>query len=264
MSTPHSESAVAFVIEDDPFACRALGQFLETQGFIVLTEVTYAGAHRLIATHPPPRLAIVDLMLRDDSGTSARRSAAHGISLVHDLKRRDPTVAIVIWTAYSNHLAPLLPLLTRGYTGLACVAKGSPEEELLTAITRALQQDIFLSVDGAETVIWERLFLDALDPAVAQQVVDLARGFENLTPQQYEVAKRMTWTPEAIARQLGLKVSTVRKYIDTLYDRLGLKDEEMVAGYRRETLLVLAHTLRRLWGDMGAGRQGEEQPAASP
>jgi hypothetical protein len=38
----------------------------------------------------------------------------------------------------------------------------------------------------------------------------------------------------------------VRKYIDAIYDRLELKDTEAIAGYRREVLLALAHTLRRL------------------
>jgi hypothetical protein len=38
----------------------------------------------------------------------------------------------------------------------------------------------------------------------------------------------------------------VRKYIDTIYDHLELKNRETVARYRRDVLLALAYLLRRL------------------
>ena len=167
---------------------------------------------------------------------------------MHALKRRDPAVAVVIWSAYGGTIAPILLLLTSGYTGLAYVAKGSPEEVLHDAITHALRQDVFFQpgIDDAATDSWDQVFLDALEPPVAATVVKLARCFDELTPQQRAVAERMTCTTEAIAHQLGIRVTTVRKYIDAIYDRLELKDTEAIAGYRREVLLALAHTLRRL------------------
>ncbi len=154
----------------------------------------------------------------------------------------------MIWTAYGGHVAPVVPLLISGYTSLAYVAKGSPETVLHEAILRALRQDVFLQpgIDGPATTAWEQLFLDALEPAVATVVAQLAQCFDDLTPQQREVAERMTYTTEAIARQLGLRIATVRKYVDAIYERLDLKGVEAVAGYRRDALLVLAHTLRRL------------------
>jgi len=248
MSVPISGPATAFVIEDDPFARWALGQYLESLRFTVLTAETYTDAAALIAGHPPPRLAVVDLALRDNPAERIPQSRSRGITLVHALKRRDPAVAVVIWSAYGGTIAPILPLLTSGYTGLAYVAKGSSQEALHDAISHALRQDVFFQpgIDHAATDSWEQMFLDALEPPVAATVVKLARCFDELTPQQRAVAERMTCTTEAIAHQLGIRVTTVRKYIDAIYDRLELKDTETVAGYRREVLLALAHILRRL------------------
>ena len=65
---------------------------------------------------------------------------------MHALKRRDPAVAVVIRSDYGGTVAPILPLLTSGYTGLAYVAKSSPREVLDDAISYALRQDIFFSV----------------------------------------------------------------------------------------------------------------------
>jgi len=90
------------------------------------------------------------------------------------------------------------------------------------------------------------MFLDALEPEVAATVIKLVRCFDELTPQQRAVAERMVYTTEAIAHQFGIRVTTVRKYIDTIYDYLELKNRETVARYRRDVLLALAYLLRRL------------------
>jgi len=248
MSLSISRPATAFVIEDDPFALRALGQYLESLQFMVLTAQTYTDAAALIARHPPPRLAVVDLGLRDNPAEPIPQSRSRGITLVHALKRRDPTVAVVIRSDYDGTVAPILPLLISRYTGLTYVAKGSPQEALQDAITHALRQDVFFQpgIDHAATDSWEHMFLDALEPAVAAMVVKLARSFDELTPQQRAVAERMVCTTEAIAHQLGIRVTSVRKYIDAIYDRLELKDTEAIAGYRREVMLALANILRRL------------------
>jgi len=46
MSVPISGPATAFVIEDDPFARWALGQYLESLRFTVLSAETYTDAAR--------------------------------------------------------------------------------------------------------------------------------------------------------------------------------------------------------------------------
>ena len=248
MSVPISGPATAFVIEDDPFARWALGQYLESLRFTVLSAETYTDAAALIAGHPPPRLAVVDLALRDNPAEPIPQSRSRGITLVHALKRRDPAVAVVIRSDYGGTVAPILPLLTSGYTGLAYVAKSSPREVLDDAISYALRQDIFFQsdIDHAATDSWDQMFLDALEPEVAATVIKLVRCFDELTPQQRAVAERMVYTTEAIAHQFGIRVTTVRKYIDTIYDHLELKNRETVARYRRDVLLALAYLLRRL------------------
>jgi len=83
MSVSISGPATAFVIEDDPFARWALGQFLESLRFTVLSAETYTDAAALIAGHPPPRLAVVDLALRDNPAERIPQSRSRGITLVH-------------------------------------------------------------------------------------------------------------------------------------------------------------------------------------
>jgi DNA-binding NarL/FixJ family response regulator len=248
MSVPVSDPATAFVIESDSFARWALSQYLELLQYKVLTAETYTDASALIAGHPTPRLVVVDLALRDNPAERIPQQRSRGITLVHALKRRDPAVAVVIRSDYGGTVAPILPLLTSGYTGLAYVAKSSPREVLDDAISYALRQDIFFQsdIDHAATDSWDQMFLDALEPEVAATVIKLVRCFDELTPQQRAVAERMVYTTEAIAHQFGIRVTTVRKYIDTIYDYLELKNRETVARYRRDVLLALAYLLRRL------------------
>ncbi len=241
--------ATALVIEDDPFAQFALRQYLEAKQFNVISATTYAEARRLIASQaPPPLLGIVDLALRETDESVPAIRDAYGIELVHTLKRLYPQIAIVIWTAYFDGVARILPLLTRGYTGLACVAKGSPESALNEAITRALSHDVYLhhSIVMAHPEPADAMFLKALGPELAPVIEQIAARFAELTPRQREVAERMTCTTDIIAQQLGLTVMTVRKYTDAIYERLELKEDSNINGFRRDAMIVLAHTLRRM------------------
>src|SRR5205814_1518184 len=79
------------VIDDEPSIRRSLSRVLEERGFAV--ETAPSGAEGLAAAERwDPRVVLLDLQLPD----------ATGLTILRSLKSRDPTVAVLMITAYGN------------------------------------------------------------------------------------------------------------------------------------------------------------------
>ncbi len=172
-----------------------------------------------------------------------------GLELIQEIKALNEQCGLVLWSAYTHFLPRLMQLVVQGYRGLAYIPKGVRAQVLRTAIGRVLAGDVFLhrAVIGEETQSLEYALLASLEPEVARLVMDVAQRFETLTPRQMEVVSRITHTPAAIAKEMGVEVRTVRNYQDAIYDRLGLRNLQPEAQHvRRAPIILLALLLHQL------------------
>ena len=238
-----STAALALLVEDDPFMRSAVSDFLqEEMAMTVHTAVSYGEALSKIDALAACDLALVDISLPPHADFESKRQPL-GIKLVHKIKQKHSRCGVVLWSAYTHFLRELTALISEGYQGLAYVPKGSRVQVLKTAIERVMQGDVFLhqAVLGGDQSDVERLIVTSLEPEIADIVLAVADGLEELSPRQMQVVERITKTPAAIARDLNLGVRTVRNYQDAIYERLGLRSGwGDVQEIRRDAIITLA------------------------
>lgn len=246
---PHYHGS-ALLVEDDPFMRQSVASFLTDIGFEVSAVSTYAQAAALLEIRGISfRLAVVDLSLPEYNDEDSAPRFPLGLAIAQLVKRMHPHTGVVVWSAYTDDLADILSLVEEGHRGLAYVPKGSRAETLRRAVALVLAGDVYLpgnaiARSGPEAT---SRFLQALHADIALAVRSVEARLDLLTPRQLEVATLLAFRPDVIAVELGLGEKTVRNYVDSVYDVLGLKDRAS-HDMQRETLIVLAMLLRRLSG----------------
>lgn len=235
------------LVEDDPFMRQAVAGFLTNLGFEVDSASDYAQAMSLLERASIGlRLAVVDLSLPEQGDEDVAPRKPLGLAIARHIKQTRRHAGVLIWSAYTHHLADILALIEDGHRGLAFVPKGSRAETLRRAVSLVMEGDVYLPAGAiARTApgAVER-FLQALRPDVAHIVREVELRLNDLAPRHIDIATRFALRPEAIASELGLETKTIRNYSDNLYEALGLKED--FQGMRRDSLIVLAVLLRRL------------------
>jgi DNA-binding NtrC family response regulator len=113
------------VVDDDPMVADALTLTLEADGFEVWTATSVKAALDTVAD-TAVQAAIVDLNLPDGDG----------IALTRELKRRDPTVEVIILTGYGSMRRAMEA--TKGAGAFHVLDKPFDPEEVLALIGSAL------------------------------------------------------------------------------------------------------------------------------
>lgn len=234
------------LVEDDIFAQRELAFFLSDMGFDVTCAGVYEEAQGILGAPALFRLAVVDLRLRRVGERRPTAGAELGLRLVRQIKRASPGTAVTIWTSYEDQVRAIAGMVAEGWSGLAYAVKGSAPEELRQAIDHALRGDVYFQRGlPCATPNASEALLAALPSPTAALVVHVAEHADALSPKEREVIERLTCSTESIAQQMHISPHTVRNYLDAIFTRCGLKDAP-AAELRRDTVLVLAHLLRRL------------------
>lgn len=237
----------ALLVEDDPFMRQAVDGFLTNLGFNVDTASNFAQAMNSLASGTTDlRLAVVDLSLPEQGDEDIAPRKPLGLALARHIKQTRRHTGVLIWSAYTHHLADILALIEDGHRGIAFVPKGSRAETLRRAVSLVMVDDVYLpagAIARSAPEATER-FLQALRPDVAHIVREVEARMDDLAPRQIDIATRFALRPEAIASELVLEKKTIRNYTDSLYEALGLKEDSK--GMRRDSLIVLAVLLHRL------------------
>ncbi len=239
----------ALLVEDDPFMRSAVADYLqEDLAMVVHTARSYEEARaQFNAIAEYCSLALVDISLPERGEDDAFRRP-FGLDLAREIKMMQPACGVVLWSAYTHFLPDIMDMIADGRRGLAYVSKGSRVQVLQTAIEQVMDGDVFLhrAVLGDKNIDIEQAILASLDPEVARAVEEVAARLSQLSPRQMQVARRITLTPAVIARELGLKVRTVRNYQDEIYDRLGFRESlDMGQHLRRDPIIMLALLLHK-------------------
>ncbi len=174
-------------------------------------------------------LEVVDGLRPDVVLTDIRMPPAHhleGIQAAHSIRQRHPRIGVVVLSQHSD-ATYALQLFKSGTEGLGYLLKSRVGE--LDELLHALRE-----VAAGRSVI---------DPGVVERLVDYqARQTKSplrmLSEREVDVLREMAEgkSNPTIAEALHLSESSVEKYINTIFSKLGLSEERSVS--RRVTAVL--------------------------
>jgi two-component system response regulator RegA len=118
MEQQHDESLL--IVDDDSLFCESLAGALRRRGFRVVTEKNARTAAERLHTNPP-RFAIIDLRIGNDSG----------LALVEQAATIEPPIRAVVLTGYAS-IATAVEAVKLG--AIHYLAKPAEVEDILTAL----------------------------------------------------------------------------------------------------------------------------------
>ena len=211
------------VIADDNYLVReGTRRLLEDSGVVDVLATVGTAAELLQA---------VEALRPDVVLTDIRMPPGHqveGIEAAHAIRKRHPSIGVVVLSQHSD-AAYAVQLLEDGTDGLGYLLKTRVGE--LDELLRALHE-----VAAGRSVV---------DPGVVERLVDFrSRQAESplrlLSPREVDVLREMAEgkSNSSIAADLHLSESSVEKYVNSIFSKLGLTEERLLS---RRVAAVLAY-----------------------
>jgi len=245
---------LVLVVDDDVFFRESIVAFLRRRGFTTLEAGDFETAYNL-AAEARPTAAIIDLVLPPGPNQPVHVDQNLGVELARRLKQLDPTIAVVLFSAFGNRSRAVLTLAVEGFSGLAYITKGynSGPATLLQALKETRAGHVLILVDQEDEAgqlasrFWQRL-----TPEERQLVSRAVALFPTLTDRESEIARALGHglTVQAVAEKLGISIRTAEKHINHIYSKLELDRADAFDPPLRKSVL-LAKTVWLL--DMLAG-----------
>jgi DNA-binding NarL/FixJ family response regulator len=218
-------SSIRVAIADDSYLIReALAELIgSTEGVEIVASVEDGDALRSFVDSDAPDVAIIDIRM-PPSGDN------EGIELAQQLRGTHPEVGVIVLSQYSGP-AYAIALLEDGAEGRGYILKERIHDrsELLNAIS---------VVAGGGTTIDPTL----IDQLIAADRHPGASPLDELTTREREVLGEMAEgkSNAAIAESLVLTKRAVEKHVGSIFQKLGLEDDEVVSRRVTAVLLYLA------------------------
>jgi two-component system nitrate/nitrite response regulator NarL len=159
----------------------------------ILEAATLEESFALCQAHPDLQVCLLDLTLR----------AENGLGALTRLKERAPEMAVVVVSG-AEDIGTIRQCIESG--AMSYIPKSLPPEVLTEALNSVLRGELYLPTQVLE--------LDRRTPAPA------------LTPRQLEVLRYLSrgWPTKAICRELNLSEHTVKEYISSIFQALGVRN----------------------------------------
>jgi DNA-binding NarL/FixJ family response regulator len=205
------------VLADDNYLVReGTRRLLEESGAITVTAAVGSAADLLDAvTRTTPDVVLTDIRM-PVPGTTGR--SMEGIDAAHVIKTRTPSVGVVILSQYADE-AYAFELFRNGTAGLAYLLKDRVGD--LVQLLAALRE-----VAAGGSVIDPQV----VDALVARRARLRESPLARMTPRELEVLREMAQGHgnAGIATRLSLAESSVEKYVNSIFTKLGLTAETQV------------------------------------
>jgi len=138
---PEAKTVKVLIVEDHPLFSKGLASLITGKpGYVVAGEASSLSRAMKIAEQKKPELAIVDILLGNESG----------LDLIPRLKSLNPDMVILVLSAHDEryYSERALRLGARGY-----IMKDKPAENVLDAIKTVMSGKIYLSETERERVL---------------------------------------------------------------------------------------------------------------
>lgn len=238
------------VVDDDVFNREGLRLYLEESGYEVYEAADVAAAKE-VAKEKSPNVAIVDIVMPMKVGESAQSTRSAGIELARYLKKLDPAMGIVIFSAHDNRGSDVWNMVRDGMRGMVYKLKGCPPSAIKEAIQEALAGRVLIDQD---VLINPRTLVDELLAQLAEDerpfVTTAVSQLDELTPRESEIGRRLaaSHSIQGIADALGISTKTVENHVSHIYGKLNLTDLMADEGpsLRKVVILAKAHMIKEL------------------
>ncbi len=249
MNTDNSASQTVLVVDDNHFNQGGLELYLKSQGYQTLAAGDHRSAVELAARHLPP-LAVVDIVLPATPFGPAESHLSLGLEVVRLLKHMNPSMGVVIFSAFEDRGPEVWSMVRDGMRGIAYLLKGSRPERVLAALEETAAGNVLLEPELARAANQMAEEMRArLSPEERPWVEYAANAIDSLTPREAQVVWRVaaSHTTQSIATSLGIKRKTVETHSARAYRKLGFGELESKAPtLRRSVLLAKACMLYQL------------------
>jgi DNA-binding NarL/FixJ family response regulator len=199
---------LSVVLADDHQLFReGLKGLLEADGMVVVGEAASGQEAVALARELAPDVLVLDLRMGSASGLEALRS----------LSSSDPDICTVVVTV-SAERADVLEALAAGARGY--LLKDTSVDQLAISVRQAAEGQIVIS--------------SALAGALRMHVRAGARGeddLRSLTPREQAVLRLMADGADngAIGRELSISPHTVKQYVRSIFEKLGVRSRVQAA-----------------------------------
>lgn len=240
MSATDEGNKRILVVDDNEFNRDGVALFLRSNGYEVFTAGDEAAAFAL-AEQTRPWAAVIDIVIPAAAHGKAQVSQSVGLRLVRRLKTLDPTMGVVVFSAYEDRGSDVWDLIRQGIGGLAYMLKGARPDRLLKVLYEtaagAVVLDDHVAANKPQLAQEMRAQLGVDERGWVERAVRL---MPTLTPREWDVARRLANSHNllGIAQELDLSPRTVENHIGHVYDKLGLNTVDTAAPTLRKSMLL--------------------------
>jgi DNA-binding NarL/FixJ family response regulator len=186
------------IIDDHRMFAESLARLLADEEGITVVGTAQTGVEGIeLVGRLQPRVALVDYHMPD----------IDGVQIITAIKRRDPTIMVVMLTASTDDQV-LLAAIDAACSGF--LTKDRAADEVAIAVRAAAAGEALISA-----AVLARLLprLNRVQPALGP----------DLTAREHQILELLAqgWTNRAIAAELHLSLNTVRNYVQYVLAKLG-------------------------------------------
>ncbi len=192
------------LVDDHELVATGLKMVLETSPDIESVDVVDSGESALRAVEKNrPNVILMDIELPGMNGAEASKR----------ILEKHPEIKIICLSQY-NKKKLTRQLLKLGVSGF--VSKSSPPEEMMRAIRKVMEGEIYLSADVAQNIV--------LPPSEKNNSDDPFSALSSREAETIELILKGKSTRE-IAEIMGVETKTVNTFRYRAYKKLGVKSE---------------------------------------
>ncbi len=234
------------VVEDHPLTRKGICDYLTGQGMLVCEASNTADALNCLREWRP-QIAILDMVIPPHPGHSVNWREGDGLRAARLMKQAQRDIGIVFLSSFIFYGAEVLDLVKLGYGGVAFLFKGEgPAHELSEAIERVHKGQVWLtpyvSQELTARVSEVGHFLTTEEHDIILYSVS---QMGQLTEREWEVVRQVAaaHSNAGIANQLHITPNAVTAHLQTIYDKVGLKQIDRSLDKRH--ILIKAYELYR-------------------